>query len=206
LDFEAYLDISSDLDIVANNYAMAQQYQKNSYLEAKAHCRAFGGSEASKPSFNTDRRLFENDLGQFSVHLETDHLLAFDANRMLEGNDDATSDRFVDATITVIYENPKGGNVFTRAVLESVYDFEQSVKEFPGYHTFCRKLQEDNCVPFESLMSYLYPAEFLVDDIEGVLGAVATNAQVDQYFGPDNLQSNITKTFIVISFNNHVNI
>jgi predicted RND superfamily exporter protein len=196
LDFEAYLDISSDLDIVANNYAMAQQYQKNSYLEAKANCRAFGGSEAFKPSYDTDRRLFENDLGQFSVQLETDHLPAFDANRILESNDDATSDRFIDTTITVIYQNPKGGNVFTSAVLESVYDFEQSVKEYPGYRTFCRKLQENNCAPFESLVSYLYPAGFLVDDIEGVLGAVATNAQVDQYFGPENLQSNITKTFM----------
>lgn len=195
LDFDTYLDISSDLDILANNYAMAQQYQENSYLEAKAGCRNFGGSEVFKPGYydDPDRRLVDND----HVEKETRQLPAFNMSRLLDGEQDSTLDRYIGATITVVYQNPNGGNVFTPAVLDSVYDFEQSVREYPGYRSFCRKLQENNCAPFDSLvMRYLYPAGYLVEDIEAVLGAFATSGDVDQYFGPENRQSNITKTFM----------
>jgi hypothetical protein len=175
LDFESYLDISSDLDIVANNYASAQQYQRDSSAEATDQCRAVAGD-------GNGRLLLGPAPGVFSMLPEG-------------GENDRKLEDMAYAALTIIYQNRNGGNVFTREVLESIYDFEQSVRDFPDFTKYCR-LKDEECGPFNSVLSYLYPDEELVDDIEQVLFAETKSSQVDQYFSRDNLQSNITQSIM----------
>eukprot|EP00526_Cylindrotheca_closterium_P004037 CAMPEP_0113611638 /NCGR_PEP_ID=MMETSP0017_2-20120614/5661_1 /TAXON_ID=2856 /ORGANISM="Cylindrotheca closterium" /LENGTH=1197 /DNA_ID=CAMNT_0000520595 /DNA_START=167 /DNA_END=3757 /DNA_ORIENTATION=- /assembly_acc=CAM_ASM_000147 len=187
LDFESYLDISSELDIVANNYAAAQQFQEDSVSEARSQCRAMGGDVDT----TRGRRQLWDDI---IIEKEEESYTWDTSHRRLQENGATTaSERIAYITIYIIYENRNGGNVFTPEVLSSIYDFEEYVRSLPDFETYCRRDKED-CSPFDTPLTYLYQNETLVDDIEETLAAKAKSSQVDQYFGADNLQSNITKS------------
>eukprot|EP00980_Cylindrotheca_fusiformis_P023058 scaffold10085_cov155-Cylindrotheca_fusiformis.AAC.4 len=178
LEFNTYLDISSNLNVVADAYSSAQKYQQDSVKEGEEQCATLLGIQ--------DRRLQleEGPELQFFSQVETDNY-----GRALEGE----TQKPTRASITVIYENRNGGNVFEPEVLASMYDFEQAVRDFPGFETFCRR-RDGECRPFDTVLSFLYPDGQLVDDIEQVLVVEAKNTQVDQYFSVNNPQSNITRS------------
>ncbi|KAL3937544.1 MAG: hypothetical protein SGBAC_007368 [Bacillariaceae sp.] len=185
LDFESYLDISSELDIVANNYAAARQFQADSFTEASSQCRAMGGGDG-----NRRRRQLWDDI-------ETEESQAWDTrHRRLQGNvETISSERIAYVTIYIIYQSRNGGNVFSPEVLSSIYDFEEYVRSLPDFETYCRRDKED-CSPFDTPLTYLYQNGTVVEDIEEALSSKARGSHVDQYFGAENLQSNITKSVI----------
>lgn len=168
LDFQSYLDISSDLEVVAKTYSSVKQYQRESVDEATDQCDAILG--------NGNRRSLLLEGGNY--------------DRILQEEDEEELAR---ATVSIIYQNRNGGNVFSPEVLDSIYEFEESIRNLPDFETYCR-LKEEECRPFDSVLSFLYPNGELVGNIEQVLFAEAKNSQVDQYFGPFNLQSNITRS------------
>eukprot|EP00980_Cylindrotheca_fusiformis_P012176 scaffold2945_cov99-Cylindrotheca_fusiformis.AAC.5 len=134
LEFNTYLDISSNLDVVADAYSSAQKYQQDSVKEGEEQCATLLGIQ--------DRRL-QLEGGpelQFFSQVETDNY-----GRALEGE----TQKPTRASITVIYENRNGGNVFEPEVLASMYDFEQAVRDFPGFETFCRR-RDGECRPFDT--------------------------------------------------------
>jgi hypothetical protein len=101
-----------------------------------------------------------------------------------------------------MYQNREGGNIFEPDVLKAIYAFESSIAQFPPIRD-CGF--GPRCMIKDSLISYFFQNGELVDDIEGVLRTFVNNkaalSQLDQYFGSDNLQSNVTKSFIRIGSN-----
>jgi predicted RND superfamily exporter protein len=173
LNFNTYLAIDSDLDRVAANYGIAQQYQEESFLQGVENCQILNGTNS--------RRLYDQD----ARHLQS-----------------SPGEEFTYATggqlISIIYQNRHGGNVFTPEILQQIYGFEQSIVQFPGFSEYCVFLG-GQCLPFDSLAARFFDFGRL-KDIDSVLRTFVRSKQdvwkVDQYFGPNHLESNITRTFI----------
>jgi hypothetical protein len=101
-----------------------------------------------------------------------------------------------------MYQNRKGGNVFEPDVLKAIHEFESSIYEFPGFSDYCYGFGPNKCLPIDSLVSYFFNNGQLVSNIDAVLRSFLVNQpalwKLDQYFGPDNLQSNVTRSFVFL--------
>ena len=104
--------------------------------------------------------------------------------------------------VSIMYLNRNGGNVFEPDVLEAIHEFESSIYDFPGFSEYCYGFGRDNCLPIDSLVSYFFNNGKLVDNIDAVLRSFLVNQpalwKLDQYFGPNNLQSNVTRSFVFL--------
>jgi hypothetical protein len=206
LDFDSYLEIQTDLDSVAENYAKVQayEYQQELSLPNTANKREADLCERTRRVQEKESLLSIQieELEQppselaFSFPEEEDQRKLF-----YEG---AVSYASNGQFLSLIYQNRNGGTVFTPEVLTSIRDFEQSILDFPGFRDICFGFGRGNCLPFDSLI----PAFFLGDEgrvldqahidsvLQSFLGQSENIWKVDQYFGPNNLSSNITRTFV----------
>jgi hypothetical protein len=187
LDFDTYLETSSTLDLVANNYAMAQEFQKELSLKANGDCKALGES-VHKRRFLKQKRGF--DPLPIPPPLERSRELYQRAPQF-------SDDTLVYNEIAFIYQNRNGGNVFEPEVLQDIYDFEQTLQHHPDYLTYCRRIFGE-CISFDSITSELFLEGYLVSNISQVLADNIQNARGDQYLGPDYLQSNVTKAYMYL--------
>lgn len=101
-----------------------------------------------------------------------------------------------------MYQNRKGGNVFEPDVLKAIHEFESSIYDFPGFSDYCFGYGVNNCLPIDSIISYFFNNGELVSNIDAVSRSFLVNQpalwKLDQYFGPDNLQSNVTRSFVFL--------
>ena len=99
-----------------------------------------------------------------------------------------------------MYTNREGGNVFEPNVLKAIHGFESSIYDFPGFQKYCYGLIQ--CVPIDSLISRFFNNGQLVGNIDAVVRSFLTDRpalwKLDQYFGPDNLGSNVTRSFVFL--------
>mmetsp|Transcript_12433 Transcript_12433/g.22288 ORF Transcript_12433/g.22288 Transcript_12433/m.22288 type:complete len:1070 (-) Transcript_12433:102-3311(-) len=74
--------------------------------------------------------------------------------------------------------------------------------DFPGFINYCFGFAGRRCLPIDSLVTYFFPNGNLVNDIDGVLRSFLGNQpalwKLDQNFGPDNLRSNVTRSFVFL--------
>jgi len=193
LDFETYLDIANDVNIVSDNYDMALQYQEASTNEAEATCRDYGDSEVFKPEPKKTRRAMMDSEDVMHSLFDGEEPIG---RKLQQSNSATTIGSLKKRTLKVMYQNPEGGNVFTPDVLRDMYEFEQDVRNFTRYEEYCLRRSNGDC-RFGTILKFLYPDGVLVGDIEGTLATKATPEKVDQFFSiPDNLASNITQSFI----------
>ncbi len=101
-----------------------------------------------------------------------------------------------------MYQNRKGGNVFEQDVLEAIHEFENAIYEFPGFQDYCYGFGAGNCLPIDSLATYFFENGEFVSNPHGVLRSFLLNKpalwKLDQYFGPDNLESNVMRSFVFL--------
>lgn len=101
-----------------------------------------------------------------------------------------------------MYQNRKGGNVFEPEVLKAIHEFENSIYDFPGFSDYCFGVGPGRCLPVDSLVSYFFNNGQLVSNREAILRSFLVNKpalwKLDQYFGPDNLQSNVVRSFVFL--------
>jgi predicted RND superfamily exporter protein len=207
LDFESYLEIQTDLDSVAENYAKAQAYE---YQQELSLSNTTNNGEANL--CERKRRVQEKE-SQLPIQIEELELPPEEAFSFPEEQDQrkllydgAVSFASNGQFLSLIYQNRNGGSVFTPEVLTSIRDFEQSILDFPGFRDICFAFGSGRCLPFDSLT----PAFFQEDEgrvldqahIDSVLRSFLGQPQnlwkMDQYFGPNNLSSNITLTFVYL--------
>lgn len=104
--------------------------------------------------------------------------------------------------ISIMYQNRKGGNVFEPDVLEAIHEFENSMYEFPGFQEHCYGLGRNRCFPIDSLITRFFRNGELVDNTDDILRSFLTDRpalwKLDQYFGPENLGSNVTRSFVFL--------
>lgn len=195
LDFDTYLDIQTDLDSVAKSYAGLQEYQEeSSVLETQNCLTLWNGIRQNDYYRHLDELSFISNIEEEPNYplTERDLQAFYDGKYAFRSNGQL---------ISIIYRNRRGGNVFQPEVLKSIRQFEQSILKFPGFTDYCFRLVGDRkCLPFGSLANNFFQYGRLVIDINNVLRSFLGDPQalwkMDQYFGPNNLQSNITKTFI----------
>ncbi len=101
-----------------------------------------------------------------------------------------------------MYQNRKGGNVFEPDVLKAIHEFENSIYDFPGFRDYCFGVGPGNCLPVDSLVTYFFNNGELVSNREAVLRSFLVNKpalwKLDQYFGPNNLESNVVRSFVFL--------
>jgi len=101
-----------------------------------------------------------------------------------------------------MYQNREGGNVFEPEVLKAIHDFENSIYTFPEFSDYCYGFGANKCLPIDSLVSFFFNNGVLVNNINSVLRTFLSNQpalwKLDQYFGADNLQSNVTRSFVFL--------
>ena len=104
--------------------------------------------------------------------------------------------------VSIMYQNRKGGNVFEPDVLRAIHEFENSIYDFPEFGDYCYGHARNRCLPIDSLVSLFFNNGNLVSDIDGVLRSFLVNRpalwKLDQYFGPNNLKSNVTRSFVFL--------
>jgi hypothetical protein len=215
LEFDSYLEIQTELDSVAGNYAMAQAYEYQKEVSLSDTTNNDNG-EADLCERTRKRRVQEKE---FPLSIQIEELeqppeLAFSFPKEPDQHqhqreliyEGAVSYFSSGQLISLIYQNRNGGTVFTPEVITSIRDFEQSILDFPGFRDVCFGFggTGGKCIPFDSLI----PAFFLGDEgrvldkahidsvLQSFLGASQNLWKMDQYFGPDNLSSNITRTFV----------
>ena len=90
--------------------------------------------------------------------------------------------------------------MFEPDVLKAIHEFENSIYNFPGFTDYCYGFGGKNCLPIDSLVSFFFNNGQLVSDIDAVSRSFLKNQpalwKLDQYFGPNNLQSNVTRSFV----------
>jgi hypothetical protein len=194
LDFDSYLGIDTEEERVAVQYANLVKYQVDSLKLEEENCASlytYGENITS----SSNRVLEELVDPLFPLGMPPNN-----THRGLQG-DSIYSKPNGRTTMSIFYQNRNGGNVFTPQVLQSIRQFEQSIRDFPGFEDYCYGISE--CLPFDSLIPYFYPdGETLVDDIDdvlsGFLGSELVLLKMDKYFGigSGQLASNITQTTI----------
>ena len=101
-----------------------------------------------------------------------------------------------------MYQNRKGGNVFEPEVLKAIHEFESSIYDFPGFTDYCFGFGPKKCLPIDSLVTHFFNNGQLVPNIDAILRSFLSNQpalwKLDQYFGPDHLQSNVTRSFVFL--------
>lgn len=103
-----------------------------------------------------------------------------------------------------MYTNPRGGNVFEPSVLEEIFRFEQSIYNFPGFVNYCFGFAGVRCLPIDSLVSHFFTSSgsLKTTDTETITRSFLGNQpalwKLDQFFGPDNLGSNVTRSFVFL--------
>mmetsp|Transcript_25610 Transcript_25610/g.70502 ORF Transcript_25610/g.70502 Transcript_25610/m.70502 type:complete len:1784 (-) Transcript_25610:395-5746(-) len=222
LDFDSYLQVDTDLENVKRNFERAQQNQEASLEIEQANCNLYGNSIfgfgkrklSDDPDVNgqLDQRILSRDESIFG-NQELLHDLGLDVQIDNESPYHALSHHHRELNlanlnyfsggewISIMYENRKGGNVFEPEVLKAIHEFESSIYAFPGFQDYCYGLNK--CVPIDSLISRFFTNGQLVGDIDAVLRSFLTDRpalwKLDQYFGPDNLASNVTRSFVFLN-------
>ena len=213
LDFNMYLNISSEIEEVARSYNIEIDRQVESLEQEQRNCAVMTGRPLPRTQTNgpRDRKLHAEEMLKhfgkgdkfFSNYLPTHYEDEFEF-------DDGDQHRNLQAFgpfITFMYTNRNGGNVLEPKVLQQIRDFEQSIMDFPGFFPkYCYGLH-DRCMPFDSVIPRyfpstdgLYPGTEIAGDVNGITRSFTSDATVlwkmDQYFGPGNLRSNVTRTFV----------
>ncbi|KAL3919166.1 MAG: hypothetical protein SGILL_003889, partial [Bacillariaceae sp.] len=199
LDFDSYLEINTPLENVRRNYDEARAFQRDSLTVEAENCELLT-LEGTELPFAGRRELSSGK--SFSVQI--DHEFDFEqlppherelslANMLYASGGEA---------ISVMYQNRNGGNVFEPEVLREIYSFEQSLYEFPGFGEFCFGFGPGRCVPIDSLVTHFFVNGELRGNIDGVVQSFLGNQpalwKLDQNFGPDNLQSEVIRSFIFL--------
>lgn len=206
LDFDTYLDIATDQESVSENYALRRAYQKKSLQIEKDNCAMLTEEDGNSNGNRMTRKVLETQMeaffkhedASFSIHVDDEpgqHL----TERELQKYQTYTSKGHL---ISLFYQNRNGGTIFTQEVLKNIRDFEQSILDFPGFkEDYCFTL-ETQCAQFDSLIPNFFPDGNFVNDIDSVLRGFLEDQtaiwKMDQYFGPKNLASNITRTFVYL--------
>lgn len=171
LDFDTYLNIDSEVDSIATNFEAAQEYQEKTANMVKSDkCDKDDGQRRELGDGGLEKYYKDFYLGQ--------------------GDE-----------IQFIYQNKNGGNVFEPQVLQDIYQFEQDIQNFYGYRQNCLLIAKQ-CWPIESLAQRFFQNGQLVSNMDDVVKSFLRSPmdiwRNDQYFGPHNLQSNITKSRVVL--------
>jgi hypothetical protein len=198
LEFDSYLEINTPLENVRRMYDNARAFQRDSLTVEAENCELLLSND-TELSFR-DRRELSEDKG-FSW--EIDHDFNFDNlpfhHRELLSNMLYASGGEV---ISVMYQNRKGGNVFEPDVLREIYQFEQSIYNFPGFGEYCFGFGPGRCIPIDSLVTHFFVNGALISNTEGVVRSFLGNQpalwKLDQNFGPDNLKSEVIRSFIFL--------
>ncbi|KAL3920263.1 MAG: hypothetical protein SGILL_003349, partial [Bacillariaceae sp.] len=200
LDFDSYLEINTPLENVRRAYDDARALQRESLNVEIENCELIMSDDFQLPSAGR-RYLFEDksftieinhdmDLDNFDTHERELSL----ANMLYSSGGEA---------ISVMYQNRNGGNVFEPEVLREIYEFEQSLYAFPGFGDYCFGFGRGRCVPIDSLVTHFFVNGEIVSDIEGIVRSFLGNQpalwKLDQNFGPDNLNSEVIRSFIFLN-------
>eukprot|EP00536_Pseudo-nitzschia_multiseries_P001619 jgi/Psemu1/317629/estExt_fgenesh1_pm.C_210005 len=223
MDFDSYLQVDTDLENVKRNFEKAQQNQEASLEIEQANCNLYGNSifgnrklsddvdTDADTGYGFDPRGTSADDSMFGNHkLLQDLGVDVEIDQKIQHH--ALSDHHRDLSyanlnyfsggewVSIMYENRKGGNVFEPDVLKAIHEFESSIYGFPGFDEYCYGL--DRCFPIDSLVSRFFTNGQLVGNIDAVLRSFLTDRpalwKLDQYFGPDNLGSNVTRSFVFL--------
>ena len=209
LDFDMYLNISSEIEDTARAYTMAQDTQMETLEQEAQNCAALNDDPIKEFQGRNRRSLFAEEeemvLNSFGIE-ESSFAVNFQRTEQtdfhhpfVEGGEGRKLNTLLAYTkykITLIYQNRNGGNVFEPEVLEQIREFERDILFFKD----CFKV----CMPFDTEITSFFPNDGpIVDDIEDVLQSFSEDnggavLKMDQYFGPGNLASNVTKTMIYL--------
>lgn len=221
LNFDSYLEVNTDLENVKRNYDRAQENQQASLEMEETYCRLYGNSIFGNRNLldETDTRYQINDearfveepifgnrnlLDQFGLDIQVDQMLPLEMLSTRHRDLSKSNLNYFSGGewISIMYQNRNGGNVFEPDVLRAIYEFESSIFEFPGFQDHCFGLVNNQCLPIDSLVSYFFNNGELVSDLNSVLRSFLVNQpalwKLDQYFGPNNLQSNVTRSFVFL--------
>jgi len=183
LDFDSYLQIDTDLENIRRSYEDAQQNQLDSL-----------GTGFS-------RKLLEENGFDIQIDWEEDPSPnAYSSHQQRElGAESNLNYHSGGQWISIMYQNRNGGNVFEPDVLRAIHAFESSIYDFPGFDDYCYAIA-GKCVQIDSLIPSFFQNGEVVKDIDAVLRSFLTNQpalwKMDQYFGPDNLKSNVVRSFV----------
>jgi predicted RND superfamily exporter protein len=222
MDFDSYLKVNTDLENVKRNYNKAQESQQASLEMEDTMCRLYGNSVfSSRKLFDglesdieidhetqtlAEESIFgsENYLDDFDIDIQVGQRLPFD---MLSSHhrELSTLNYFSGGEwVSIMYQNRNGGNVFEPDVLQAIHEFESSIYEFPEFSDYCFGIGP-TCLPVDSLVTYFFNNGELIgseDARNAILRSFLVNKpalwKLDQYFGPDNLQSNVVRSFIFL--------
>eukprot|EP00588_Corethron_pennatum_P034447 CAMPEP_0194349088 /NCGR_PEP_ID=MMETSP0171-20130528/106891_1 /TAXON_ID=218684 /ORGANISM="Corethron pennatum, Strain L29A3" /LENGTH=1903 /DNA_ID=CAMNT_0039116497 /DNA_START=220 /DNA_END=5932 /DNA_ORIENTATION=+ len=201
LDFNSYLNIDTDLENIKRSYNKAQEYQRESLKTEEWNCFSLGRAlrtlRSDEDSLFGNRKLLE----EMGLDIEVDrkvpfHELSSHQRELNAGNNFYSGGE----TISIMYQNRNGGNVFEPDVLKAIYEFELSIYRFPGFRMAC-----DNffgaCMPIDSLVPHFFKngGEIVSNRdtvLRSFLGDQSSLWKLDQYFGPGNLKSNVIRSFV----------
>jgi len=224
MDFDSYLQVNTELENVKRNYNEAQLNQQASHEIEGSNCRLYGTShldlfyrklydeESGDQSDNevdfdiVDEALFGNRylLDELDLDIQIDQSIPLDMLSPYHRELSLANLNYFSGGewVSIMYQNRKGGNVFEPDVLKAIHDFENSIYDFPGFTDYCYGVGRNNCLPIDSLVSLFFNNGNLVSDIDVVSRSFLTNRpalwKLDQYFGPNNLQSNVTRSFVFL--------
>jgi Patched family len=200
LDFDSYLEINTPLENVRRAYDKARGHQKESLTLEAENCELLSEGAETQPSFLDRRELLDDSPFTFHIehnvsleNLEPDHRELYGSNMLYYSGGEA---------IAIMYQNRNGGNVFEPDVLRDIFEFEQAIYRFPGFASYCFGFGPGRCIPIDSLVTHFFPEGYLVSDIDSVVRSFLGNQpalwKLDQNFGPDNLQSEVIRSFIFL--------
>jgi len=203
LDFNSYLNIDTDLENIKRSYNKAQEYQRESLKTEEWNCLTLGRLTRGRALRSDEDSLFGNRklLEEMGLDIEVDrkvpfHELSSHQRELNAGNNFYSGGE----TISIMYQNRNGGNVFEPDVLKAIYEFELSIYRFPGFRMAC-----DNffgaCMPIDSLVPHFFKngGEIVSNRdtvLRSFLGDQSSLWKLDQYFGPGNLKSNVIRSFV----------
>lgn len=199
LDFDSYLQINTPLENMRRVYDKSRGQQHESMIIEAENCELLSMT-AVQPTF-PDMRLLLDDKS-FSLELNEN----FDLNDLSPYERELYTGNILYASggeaISVMYQNRNGGNVFEPDVLRDIFAFEQAIYKFPGFGSFCFGFGPGRCIPIDSLVTQFFPQGYLVNDIDSVVRSFLGNQpalwKLDQNFGPNNLRSEVIRSFIFL--------
>lgn len=218
MDFDSYLQVDTDLENVKRNFDVARENQEASLEIEQANCNLYGKnifirrlseedvgnriSEAAVPFIEDSIFGSQALLDELGLEFEIEQNIPFETLPRTHRELSLANLNYFSGGewMSIMYQNREGGNVFEPDVLKAIHEFESSIYDFPGFQQYCYGLS--SCVPIDSLISRFFRNGELVSNIESVLRSFLTDRpalwKLDQYFGPENLASNVTRSFVFL--------